>query len=67
MLDWLKFRNWGIVKVYRDFENFADWRRVIQKEQRNPNSKFVKWKLERTSFYDVYTVVTLDESDIPLP
>jgi len=67
ILNWMKPRNWGIVKVYRDFENFADWKRTIRREQSNPNSKFNKWKLSRTKLYDVYLIISLDESDVPLP
>lgn len=67
MLNWLKPRNWGIVQVYRDFENFLDWRRVVKKEESNPKSKFNMWKLQRTKLYDIYTVVSLDEADAQLP
>ena len=67
IFDRLKFRNWGIVKVYRDFENYKDWRRIIKREEFDPNSNFNKWNLKRTKLYDVYIIVTLDESDIPLP
>ena len=67
MLNWLKPRNWGIVKVYHDFENFLDWRRVIKMEEARPNSKFNLWKLQRTQFYDIYITVSLDEADAQLP
>ena len=67
MFNWLKPRNWGIVKVYRDFENFADWRRVVKREEANPNSNYRKWKLSRTKLYDIYTIVNLDEIDMQLP
>jgi len=67
MLDFLKPRNWGIVKVYRDFENFSDWKRIIRKEESNPNSKYNKWKLERTKLYDIFVTITLDDSDSVLP
>lgn len=66
-LDPIKPRNWGIVKVYRDFENFADWKKIIRKEQNNPNSKFNKWKLSRTKLYDIYLSISLDEADAVLP
>lgn len=67
LFNWLKPRNWGIIKVYRDFENFNDWKKTIKREEFNPNSKFNKWKLKRTKLYDIYVIITLDESDIPLP
>jgi len=67
MFSWLKPSNWGLVRVYRDFENFADWKRVIKEEQSKPLSKYNQWKLERTKLYDIYTIVSLDEADAPLP
>ena len=67
LFDWLKPRNWGIIKVYRDFENFADWRRVVKREETDPKSKYNLWKLERTRLYDIYTIVSLEEADANLP
>lgn len=67
MLNWLKPKNWGIVKVYRDIENFNDWRKTINKEESNLKSKFNVWKLQRTKLYDIYTIVTLDDADLQLP
>lgn len=67
MFNWLKPRNWGLVKVIRDFENFNDWKRIIKREEADPKSKFNKWKLERTKLYDVYTIVNLDDADANLP
>lgn len=67
ILEKIKLRNWGIVKVYRDFENFNDWKKTIKREELKPNSKFNKWKLNRTKLYDIYIIVTLDESDDLLP
>jgi len=65
--DFLRPRNWGIVKVYRDFENFNDWKRTIRKEQANINSPFNKWKLSRTKLFDVYTTLSLEDADMQLP
>lgn len=67
MFNWMKPKNWGLVKVYRDFENFADWRKVINTEQANPGSKYNKWKLEHSLLYDVFLTITLDEGDNQLP
>jgi len=67
ILNWLKPRNWGIVKVYRDFENFADWKRIIKREEADPRSKYNQWKLERTRLFDVYTIVSLEDADAQLP
>lgn len=66
-LDPIKPRNWGIVKVYRDIENFSDWKKIIKKEQNNPISKFNKWKLSRTKLFDIYLTLSLDENDAVLP
>lgn len=62
-----KFKNWGLVKVYRDFENYFDWIETIKKEELNPTSKFNKWGLKRTKLYDVYVSVSLDDMDAQLP
>jgi len=67
MFNWLKPSRWGIIRVYRDFENFADWRRVIREEEAKPLSKYNMWKIERTKLFDLYTIVTLDEADNQLP
>jgi hypothetical protein len=67
MLNWLKPRNWGIVRVYRDFENFFDWKRVVKEQEADPKSKYNMWKLSRTKLYDVYTIVNLDAVDAQLP
>ena len=65
--DRLKLRNWGIVKVYRDFENYVDWIHTIKREKANPKSKFNLWKLEHTKLYDIYVIVSLEEVDLQLP
>ena len=65
--DFLKPRNWSIIKVYRDFENFNDWKKTIRKEQKNPKSLFSEWKLSRTKLFDVYTTLTLEDTDTLLP
>lgn len=60
-------RNWGIVKVYRDFENYADWKRTIKKEQAKKDSKYNTWNLDRTKLYDIYVTTSIEEGDIDLP
>lgn len=65
--DFIKPRNWAIVKVYRDIENYRDWCHVIKKEQANPNSNFNKWKLAKTKLCDVYLTISLEDSDAVLP
>jgi len=65
--DKFKFRNWGVVRVYRDFENYFDWKRVIDEQKADPKSNYNKWKLEHTKLYDIYATVTIDESYAALP
>lgn len=67
IFNFLKPRNWGLVKVYRDFENFADWKKTIRREEANPSSKFSKWKMQRTGLYDVFLIINLEEQDYALP
>ena len=67
IFDWLKFRNWEIVKVYRDFENFNDWKKTIKREKANPKSLFNRWKLQHTKLYDVFVVISLEDADAQLP
>jgi len=56
--------NWGIVKIYRDFDNYIDWIKTIKREEKNPNSKFNQFKLSRNYFYNVYLTVSLDDVDL---
>jgi hypothetical protein len=63
LFDWVKPKNWGIVKVYRDLENFSSWKKTIKKEERNRRSKYNQWKLNRTKLYDIYTIISLNEED----
>jgi hypothetical protein len=67
--DFLKPRNWSIVKVYRDFENFNDWKKTIRREEANPRSFYnqYQWKLSRTKLFDIYTVISLEDADSLLP
>ena len=60
-------RNWGIIKVYRDFENYSDWIKTIKREEDNPKSNFNRWKLQHTKLYYIYVIVSLDEPDRVLP
>lgn len=67
MLKFLNPRNWGVVQVYRDIDNYIDWINTIKKEKLNSQSSFNKWKLQHTKLYDVYIVTSLDEIDSQLP
>jgi len=58
---------WGLVRVWRDFENYRDWIRVIKKEESNKNSKYNTWKLQHNPFYTVYFTMDIEESEAQLP
>jgi hypothetical protein len=58
---------WGVVKVYRDIENYRDWIRVIKSEAVNPNSKFNAWNLSHNFFYTLYFTHVIDETEAQLP
>lgn len=62
-----KPHTWGVVKVWRDFENYRDWKHVIKKEKSNPNSKFNQWNLNHNYFYTIYFTHTQDETEAQLP
>jgi len=61
------FSNWGLVKAYRDIENFLDWKRTIDKQVADPKSQYNKWGLEHTKLYDIFTTVSIDEQYGSLP
>ena len=63
-LKFLNPNNWGITKIYRDFDNYRDWIKIIKREEKDPNSKFNKFKLSRNYFYNVYCTVSLDDVDL---
>jgi hypothetical protein len=56
-----------IVQVCQDIKNYKNWIRVIDEEINNPNSKFNKYKLERSYFYIIYLSTSLPEEDALLP
>lgn len=64
MKNFLNPNNWGLVKVYRDFDNYRDWIKTIKREEKDPNSKYNKFKFNRNYFYNVYLTVSLDEVDL---
>ena len=64
LFKFLKPSNWGIVKIYRDFDNYRDWIKTIKREQKDPKSKFNQFKLSRNYFYNVYLTVSLDDVDM---
>jgi hypothetical protein len=63
-LKFLNPNNWGITKIYRDFDNYRDWIKTIKKEEKDPNSKYNQFKLSRNYFYNVYLTVSLDDVDL---
>lgn len=58
---------WGIVKVWRDIENYRDWCRVIKSEEANKFSKYNKWKLNRNRFCTLYFTHSISETEAQLP
>ena len=58
---------WGLVKVWRDFENYKDWRRILKREGQTIDSKFNKWKLQHNAFYTLYFTMDIEESESQLP
>jgi len=60
-------KTWGAYKVYRDIENYIEFKRVLKKEINNPKSKFNKWKLSCNTFYTIFVTVDVDESEANLP
>lgn len=67
MFKWLNPINWGIVKIYRDFENYLDWVKTIKREESNPRSSYNEYKLQRTKLFDLYITVSLEQEDKNLP
>ena len=58
---------WGIVKVWRDFENYFDFIRIIKREKNDKKSKFNKWKLNHNYFYTIYFTMDIEETEAQLP
>jgi len=58
---------WGLVKVWRDFENYRDWIHTIKTEERNKYSKYNKWNLNRNRFYTLYFTHSISEEEAQLP
>jgi len=59
--------NWGIVKIYRDIDNYRSWIKTIKSEENNPKSKYNIWELKHNIFYNVYLTLTIDETEANLP
>lgn len=58
---------WGVVKVWRDFEHYRDWIRVIKSEERNKYSKYNQWNLNHNQFYTLYFTHSIKEEEAQLP
>jgi hypothetical protein len=63
----LKPRTWGLVRVWRDIDNYRDFIRIIKKERDNPRSKYSKWKLNHNAFYTIFFTHDIEESELGLP
>jgi DNA primase large subunit len=66
-LKFLNPNNWGIVRAYRDIDNYLDWVKTIKRERANPKSLFNEWKLDNNVFYNVYLTLSLEETEFALP
>jgi hypothetical protein len=64
MKNFLNPNNWGLVQVYRDFDNYRDWIKTIKREEKNPNSLYNQFKFNKNYFYNIYLMVSLDEVDL---
>lgn len=62
-----KPRTWGLIRVWRDIENYKDFIRVIKREEQDPKSKFNKWKLKRNYFFTIYFTYDIEESETQIP
>ena len=62
-----KPHTWGIIKVYRDFENYNDWKRTIKAEKADPKSKYNKWRINHNPFYNIYFTMDIEETEEQLP
>ena len=58
MKNFLNPNNWGIVKIYRDFDNYRDWIRTIKREEKDPKSKYNQFKFSKNYFYNIYLTFT---------
>src|SRR5271157_652345 len=65
-LNILQPHKWGIVRIYRDIKNYRDWIKTIKKEEANKASKYNKFELQHNIFYNVFLVVSLDQTDADL-
>lgn len=63
----IKPSNWGLIKVWRDIENYRDFIRVIKKEKSESESKFSKWGLNHNAFYTIYFTMDIKEEESNLP
>lgn len=62
-----KTSTWGIVKVWRDIENYRDWCRTIKSEARNKHSKYNQWNLNHNYFCTLYFTYTVKDEEASLP
>lgn len=63
----LKPSNWGLIKIWRDIDNYRDFMRVIKAEKANSASKFNKWDLKHNMFYTIYFTMDIKEEEAQLP
>lgn len=59
--------SWGIIKIYRDLENYRAWCLTIKEEKLQVDSKFNKWNLKHNYFYTIYFMHDIEETEAQLP
>ena len=64
MFNWIKKTK--IYLSYKDIYNYILFRKIINKEEKTPNSKYNKLKFQRNSFYTLNFIVTLPEETYEL-
>jgi len=62
-----KPKTWGISRVFNDIRNYKEFRRVVLNEERDPYSKFNKWKLTHNLFGTIFATLDVDENEAQLP
>jgi hypothetical protein len=61
-LDFLGFR-----KVWNDIDNYIDWIKTVKREEKNPQSMYRKFNMDKNIFYNIYVIYTLGEEERSLP
>jgi len=63
----LNFKRSSIYLAYIDIINYFAWKKIVKKEEKDPNSKYNKFGFKRNFFYDIFITISLDDIDKALP